>query len=70
MGLSRSKFAFSFSERSWIEQGENAGEHVIPLARNFNSTDIESSSNRTVCRSIFKNDNSLTLYLKYVHPFV
>ncbi|XP_041004718.1 LMBR1 domain-containing protein 2 homolog A isoform X2 [Juglans microcarpa x Juglans regia] len=34
-------------ERSWIEQGEKAGEHVIPLARNFNSTDIESSSNRT-----------------------
>ncbi|KAG7987584.1 hypothetical protein I3843_03G141600 [Carya illinoinensis] len=34
-------------ERSWIEQGEKAGEHVIPLARNFNSTDIESSSNGT-----------------------
>ncbi|XP_012081622.2 LMBR1 domain-containing protein 2 homolog A isoform X1 [Jatropha curcas] len=31
-------------ERSWLEQGENVGEHVIPLARNFNSVDIESGS--------------------------
>ncbi|XP_065874159.1 uncharacterized protein [Euphorbia lathyris] len=29
-------------ERSWLEQGEKLGEHVIPLARNFNSVDIES----------------------------
>ncbi|XP_077225055.1 uncharacterized protein LOC143858292 [Tasmannia lanceolata] len=33
-------------ERSWLEQGLNVGEHVIPLARNFNSVnvDVESSS--------------------------
>ncbi|XP_077213234.1 uncharacterized protein LOC143848234 isoform X2 [Tasmannia lanceolata] len=33
-------------ERSWIEQGLNVGEHVIPLARNFHSVsvDVESSS--------------------------
>ncbi|XP_048437918.1 LMBR1 domain-containing protein 2 homolog A-like [Pyrus x bretschneideri] len=32
-------------ERSWIEQGLKVGEHVIPLARNFNSTDVETGSN-------------------------
>ncbi|KAM0971180.1 hypothetical protein ACFX13_019405 [Malus domestica] len=32
-------------ERSWIEQGLKVGEHVIPLARNFNSTDVEAGSN-------------------------
>ncbi|XP_057970572.1 uncharacterized protein LOC131159571 [Malania oleifera] len=34
-------------ERSWLEQGRRVGEHVIPLARNFNSIsmDVESSSN-------------------------
>ncbi|KAK9163910.1 hypothetical protein Syun_004812 [Stephania yunnanensis] len=34
-------------ERSWLEQGRNIGDHVIPLARNFNdaTTDIESGSN-------------------------
>ncbi|XP_048232649.1 LMBR1 domain-containing protein 2 homolog A isoform X2 [Ricinus communis] len=32
-------------ERSWLEQGQKVGEHVIPLARNFNSVDIESGSN-------------------------
>ncbi|PIA52027.1 hypothetical protein AQUCO_01000127v1 [Aquilegia coerulea] len=34
-------------ERSWLEQGRNIGEHVIPLARNFNdaSVDIEASRN-------------------------
>lgn len=38
------------SERSWLEQGRMVGEHVIPLARNFNSIDLESgSSNSTVC---------------------
>ncbi|WCJ31934.1 LMBR1-like membrane protein [Euphorbia peplus] len=31
-------------ERSWLEQGEKLGEHVIPLARNFNGMDIESIS--------------------------
>ncbi|EXC09705.1 hypothetical protein L484_019802 [Morus notabilis] len=34
-------------ERSWLEQGSKVGEHVIPLARNFNNTDIESGSNGT-----------------------
>ncbi|XP_048335740.2 uncharacterized protein LOC107425310 isoform X2 [Ziziphus jujuba] len=32
-------------ERSWLEQGLKVGEHVVPLARNFNGTDIESGSN-------------------------
>ncbi|XP_021692708.2 uncharacterized protein LOC110673810 isoform X2 [Hevea brasiliensis] len=32
-------------ERSWLEQGHKVGEHVIPLARNFNSVDMESGSN-------------------------
>lgn len=34
-------------ERSWLEQGSNVGEHVIPLARNFNdsSMDIEIGPN-------------------------
>lgn len=37
-----------FSERSWIEQGLKVGEHVIPLARNFNSTDVETGSSNMV----------------------
>ncbi|OAY33443.1 LMBR1 domain-containing protein 2 homolog A isoform X2 [Manihot esculenta] len=32
-------------ERSWLEQGQKVGEHVIPLARNFNNVDMESGSN-------------------------
>ncbi|KAF3439247.1 hypothetical protein FNV43_RR17523 [Rhamnella rubrinervis] len=31
-------------ERSWLEQGLKVGEHVIPLARNFNNTDVESGN--------------------------
>ncbi|CAK7354602.1 unnamed protein product [Dovyalis caffra] len=34
-------------ERSWLEQGLKVGEHVVPLARNFNSVDVESGSNNT-----------------------
>ncbi|GLT33716.1 hypothetical protein SLA2020_082800 [Shorea laevis] len=34
-------------ERSWLEEGRKVGEHVIPLARNFNKTDIESGNNST-----------------------
>ncbi|KAF8377331.1 hypothetical protein HHK36_030708 [Tetracentron sinense] len=36
-------------ERSWLEQGRKVGEHVIPLARNFNnmSMDVEFGSNGT-----------------------
>ncbi|KAL5556483.1 hypothetical protein UlMin_038719 [Ulmus minor] len=34
-------------ERSWLEQGSKVGEHVIPLARNFNGSDVESGSNST-----------------------
>ncbi|KAL6558800.1 hypothetical protein OROMI_019150 [Orobanche minor] len=38
---------FSFTERTWLEQGLKVGEHVIPLARNFNdvSLDLESGNN-------------------------
>ncbi|KAH1196442.1 hypothetical protein AAZX31_18G014700 [Glycine max] len=32
-------------ERSWLEQGCKVGEQVVPLARNFNNIDIESSNN-------------------------
>ncbi|PON90888.1 LMBR1-like membrane protein [Trema orientale] len=39
-------------ERSWLEQGSNVGEHVIPLARNFNNTDIESGSNSIESTSV------------------
>ncbi|XVF15251.1 hypothetical protein REPUB_Repub09cG0134800 [Reevesia pubescens] len=31
-------------ERSWLEQGRQVGEQVIPLARNFNGADIESGN--------------------------
>ncbi|XP_043721973.1 LMBR1 domain-containing protein 2 homolog A-like isoform X2 [Telopea speciosissima] len=36
-------------ERSWLQEGRKVGEHVIPLARNFNniSMDTESGSNDT-----------------------
>ncbi|EOX98733.1 LMBR1-like membrane protein isoform 2 [Theobroma cacao] len=36
-------------ERSWLERGHKVGEHVIPLARNFNgmSIEIEPGSNKT-----------------------
>ncbi|GMI99424.1 hypothetical protein like AT5G65290 [Hibiscus trionum] len=34
-------------ERSWLEQGCQVGEQVIPLARNFNSADIEHGTNIT-----------------------
>ncbi|PRQ48587.1 putative LMBR1-like membrane protein [Rosa chinensis] len=32
-------------ERTWMEQGCKVGEHVIPLARNFNGIDVETGSN-------------------------
>ncbi|KAG7026858.1 LMBR1 domain-containing protein 2-like A [Cucurbita argyrosperma subsp. argyrosperma] len=34
-------------ERSWFEQGHMVGEHVIPLARNFNGIDLESGSSNS-----------------------
>jgi hypothetical protein len=36
----------TFSERSWLEQGHEVGENVVPLARNFNnwSEDIEADN--------------------------
>ncbi|XP_038998366.1 LMBR1 domain-containing protein 2 homolog A-like isoform X2 [Hibiscus syriacus] len=34
-------------ERSWLEQGCQVGEQVIPLARNFNGGDIEHGNNST-----------------------
>ncbi|KAG9451420.1 hypothetical protein H6P81_011385 [Aristolochia fimbriata] len=45
-GLDPSGIIILQKERSWLEQGRNVGEHVIPLARNFNnvSLDIESDS--------------------------
>ncbi|XP_020889749.1 LMBR1 domain-containing protein 2 homolog A isoform X2 [Arabidopsis lyrata subsp. lyrata] len=32
-------------ERTWLEEGQKVGEHVLPLARNFNDVDIEPGSN-------------------------
>ncbi|PKI39422.1 hypothetical protein CRG98_040180 [Punica granatum] len=29
-------------ERAWLEEGRKVGEHVVPLARNFNGQDVES----------------------------
>ncbi|XP_008677357.1 LMBR1-like conserved region family protein isoform X2 [Zea mays] len=45
-GLDPSGMIIVQKERSWIEQGCKVGEHVIPLARNFNgvNTDIESQN--------------------------
>ncbi|KAL8475150.1 hypothetical protein ACS0TY_031540 [Phlomoides rotata] len=45
-------------ERTWLEQGRKVGEHVIPLARNFNgvSLDLESGSNN--------NDNTVEMKMK------
>ncbi|PIN08793.1 hypothetical protein CDL12_18626 [Handroanthus impetiginosus] len=42
-------------ERTWLEQGRKVGEHVIPLARNFNgmNMDLESGSNN--------NDNTVEM---------
>lgn len=42
---------FPYTERMWLEQGRKVGEHVIPLARNFNgmSTDLESGRSSNVC---------------------
>lgn len=39
-----------FAERSWLEQGRKLGEHVLPLARNFNNmtVDLESDGNTIV----------------------
>ncbi|XP_044485870.1 LMBR1 domain-containing protein 2 homolog A-like isoform X2 [Mangifera indica] len=34
-------------EQSWLEKGHRVGDNVVPLARNFNSTDIEIGSNST-----------------------
>ncbi|CAL9175505.1 unnamed protein product [Musa hybrid cultivar] len=31
-------------ERSWLEQGRKVGEQVVPLARNFNGTDVDVES--------------------------
>ena len=46
-----------YLERSGLEQGHTVGEHVIPLARNFNnvSIDVESWSSSTVCKIIRKH---------------
>lgn len=41
----------TYTERTWLEQGCTVGEHVIPLARNFNdvSLDLESDGRIKVC---------------------
>ncbi|XP_010272982.1 PREDICTED: LMBR1 domain-containing protein 2 homolog A-like [Nelumbo nucifera] len=44
-GLDASGIIILQKERSWLEQGLKVGEHVIPLARNFNGVDVESGSN-------------------------
>lgn len=31
-------------ERTWLEEGRNVGEHVVPLARNFNSMNVDIES--------------------------
>ncbi|KAK4759518.1 hypothetical protein SAY87_022649 [Trapa incisa] len=31
-------------ERAWLEEGRHIGEHVVPLARNFNGQDVESAT--------------------------
>ncbi|KAG8642841.1 hypothetical protein MANES_12G130000v8 [Manihot esculenta] len=47
-------------ERTWLEQGQSVGEHVIPLARNFNSVDMESGSNNADKTAVeMKATNSL-----------
>jgi len=35
---------YIFLERSWLEQGCKVGEQVIPLARNFNITNVDLES--------------------------
>ncbi|XP_043805359.1 LMBR1 domain-containing protein 2 homolog A isoform X3 [Manihot esculenta] len=45
-------------ERSWLEQGQKVGEHVIPLARNFNNVDMESGSNSAIHHRIIIKENS------------
>lgn len=42
-----SRLSFS-PERSWLEQGRKVGDNVVPLARNFNNTDIESGDNSSM----------------------
>lgn len=32
----------------WLEEGQRIGEHVLPLARNFNDVDVETGSNFSV----------------------
>ena len=56
-----------FPERSWLEQGQKIGEHVVPLARNFNSVDIESGSNSTV--STHSNGLVQSLFILSVNFF-
>ncbi|KAK6923793.1 LMBR1-like membrane protein [Dillenia turbinata] len=49
-GFDPSGMIILLKERSWLEEGRKVGEHVIPLARNFNnvSEDIESGGNGSV----------------------
>ncbi|XP_061365807.1 uncharacterized protein LOC133309080 [Gastrolobium bilobum] len=44
-GVNPSGLIILQKERSWLEQGRKVGEQVVPLARNFNSIDVETSNN-------------------------
>ncbi|KAK3020150.1 hypothetical protein RJ639_005283 [Escallonia herrerae] len=59
--LVASNFFDRVIKRTWLEQGRKVGEHVIPLARNFNgaSMDLESGSNSTVSALEMKGTSSL-----------
>ncbi|KAK7247392.1 hypothetical protein RIF29_42275 [Crotalaria pallida] len=43
-GFNSSGLIILHKERSWLEQGCKVGEQVVPLARNFYSIDVESST--------------------------
>ncbi|KAG5025369.1 hypothetical protein AAZX31_08G131700 [Glycine max] len=45
-------------ERYWLEQGGNVGEQVVPLVRNFNGIDVESSDNIMVKNGVEMKGNS------------
>ncbi|KAA3482530.1 LMBR1 domain-containing protein 2-like protein isoform X1 [Gossypium australe] len=48
-GFDSSGLIILHKERAWLERGHRVGEHIIPLARNFSSmnVDIEPGSNNT-----------------------
>ncbi|XP_068637914.1 uncharacterized protein [Aristolochia californica] len=50
-GLDPSGIIILQKERSWLEQGCNVGEHVIPLARNFNNVGLDIESDNILLKS-------------------